>query len=367
MKHMLRPIRLLNQLLMLLLLMMTACTSESTPEVYAVVSDGEASTWAGTKDGLYHKAGDDGVFRQMPLPSISHHPFPAVYALCSDAQKRRLWIGAWNHLYCYDLVRQRFIVTRDSSIYQTVGLMCDSLGRIRAFTGHGQYRFTLSDSLPGGERTEQLDSICYPKPEYANIDAKGWAFEQKDSNGGLLPWGIGLMVAGIVASLLLILRWRKGGTADRKERKVAAPPQHSEQQIQEYSGLQTPQYGEPRQTLSPSFLERAQKVMDAHLADEDFSIDQLASELAVSRAQLFRKLKAASGQTPKELIDERRMALAATLLTTTDRTVTDIAWTCGFSDASNFRRAFVRVYGQSPSEFRDSDQASDRVNKQVTE
>lgn len=352
------------------MMMAAGCTSESTPEVYAVVSDGEAGIWAGTKDGLYHKGDGEGVFRQMPLPSISHHPFPAVYALCSDTLNDRLWVGAWNHLYCYDLVRQRFIVTRDSSIYETVGLMCDSLGRIRAFTGHGQYRFTLSDSLPGGERTEQLDSICYPKPEYANIDAKGWAFEQKNSNGDLLPWGIALMVAGIVALLLLILRRRKGGTADRREWKVAAPPQHSEQQAQEHSEPQTPQYGEPqtplygepRQTLSPSFLERAQKVVDAHLADEDFSIDQLASELAVSRAQLFRKLKAASGQTPKELIDERRMALAATLLTTTDRTVTDIAWTCGFSDASNFRRAFVRVYGQSPSEYRDSEQASDRMN-----
>ena len=95
-------------------------------------------------------------------------------------------------------------------------------------------------------------------------------------------------------------------------------------------------------------------MVDAHLADEDFSIDQMASELAVSRAQLFRKLKAASGQTPKELIDERRMGLAVTLLTTTDRTVSDIAWMCGFSDASNFRRAFVRVYGQSPSEYRES-------------
>ena len=187
-------------------MMAAACTSESNPEVYAVVSDAGGGTWAGTKNGLYHKVGGDGVFRQLPLPSISHHPVPAVYALCSDTLNSRLWIGAWNLLYCYDLARQRFIVTRVSIIYQTVGLMCDSLGRIRAFTGHGQYRFMFGDSLPGGERTEQLDSVSYPKPEYANIDAKGWAFEKNDGNGGnALPWLIALILAAGVVVVLFSL------------------------------------------------------------------------------------------------------------------------------------------------------------------
>ena len=350
--HLLRRIRLLNRLLVIMLLTMAAagCTSESTPEVYAVVSVADGTVWAGTKNGLYRMVGGDGVFRQLPLPSISHHPFPAVYALCSDSLNGRLWIGAWNHLYCYDLRTQRFIVTRDSSIYETVGLMCDSLGHIRAFTGHGQYRFTLSDSLPGGERTELLDAVSYHKLEYANIDTKGWAFEQKSGHGGLLPWLLALILAAGIVALLFIKRRGKSLTPgpSPKDRGVYS----SSTEGSEAKTNQSPLSGNGARAEA-SFLERAQKVVDAHLADEDFSVDQMASELAVSRAQLFRKLKAANGQTPKELIDDRRMALAATLLTTTDRTVSDIAWTCGFSDASNFRRTFVRKYGVTPTEYRE--------------
>lgn len=344
MKQLLHPIRLPVLAVLTLLTVLAACTTESTPEVYAVAGDADGGVWAGTKDGLYHKTNKDGVFSQMPLPSISHHPFPAVYTLCSDTLRSRLWIGAWNHLYCYDLARKRFIVTRDSSIHQTVGLVCDSLGRIRAFTGHGQYRFTLSDSLSGGEQTEQLDSICYPKPEYANIDAAGWLFEQKDGHGSLVPWLITLVLAVGVVVLLSKSSSRVASSQSSSSVNHTSPP------LEEYSEASEILAIKP----SPSFLERAQKVVDTHLDDEGFSIDQMASELAVSRAQLFRKLKSANGQTPKELIDERRMALAARLLSTTDRSVNNIAWACGFNDASNFRRTFVRVYGMTPSAYRNT-------------
>ncbi|MBQ3630178.1 MAG: helix-turn-helix domain-containing protein [Prevotella sp.] len=354
MKQLLQPIRLPVMAVLTLLTVLAACTTESTPEVYAVAGDADGGVWAGTKDGLYHKTNKDGVFSQMPLPSISHHPFPAVYTLCSDTLRSRLWIGAWNHLYCYDLARKRFIVTRDSSIHQTVGLVCDSLGRIRAFTGHGQYRFTLSDSLSGGEQTEQLDSICYPKPEYANIDAAGWLFEQKDGHGSLVPWLVVLVLAvGIVVMLFVKRRGRNlTPNPSPKEREVYSSSTESSKVNNNHSPLLG--RGTGGEVSSLSFLERAQKVVDAHLDDEDFSIDQMASELAVSRAQLFRKLKSANGQTPKELIDERRMALAASLLSTTDRSISNIAWDCGFNDASNFRRTFVRVYGMTPSAYQNT-------------
>lgn len=334
--------------------LMLGCTSDShKTEVYVAVTGPHGKQWAGTKNGLYRQSASDDTFRQMPLPSLTHHPFPAIYALCYDSLNSRLWIGAWNHLYCYDLEKDKFITTTDSTIYETVGLMCDSLGRIRAFTGHGQYRFTLNDSLQGNELTEQLDSVNYHKPQYANIDTTGWTFEQKNGNGGLLPWLIALMLAAGIVALLFIKRRGRSLTPGSltpdpslKERGVYSSSTESSMAQTNHSPLLERWAGG-----EASFLERARKVVDAHLADKDFSIDQMASELAVSRAQLFRKLKAANGQTPKEFMDERRMARAAELLKTTDMTVAVIAGMVGYSDASNFRRAFVRTFGITPSEF----------------
>ena len=333
--------RLIGLLVLIWMLILGCTSSKKCEEVYTVVTDSQGNQWAGTKNGLYKRVASNELFRKMPLPSLTHHPFPAIYSLCCDTLNNRLWIGSWNHLYCYDLRKDRFITTYDSCIYQTVGLLCDSLGRVLALTQHGQYCFTLADSLPGGELTEQIDATRYPKPENARIDASSWLFEQQkeegiNSYGSLLVWGVACL--GICAIIFFVLLLQKKKHTETPTVLNTLPM--SEPPVSEISAPY------------PSFLERATKVIDAHIGDEDFSIDQLASELAVSRAQLFRKLKAAGGLTPKELIDERRMALASTLLTTTVRTITDIAWACGFSDVSNFRRAFIKQYGQSPSEYR---------------
>lgn len=73
-----------------------------------------------------------------------------------------------------------------------------------------------------------------------------------------------------------------------------------------------------------TFLERAQKVVNAHLADEDFNADVFAREMAVSRAQLLQ---------------------------TTNDTQAVIAMKVGYSDASNFHRAFIHQFGMTPSEY----------------
>lgn len=325
----------------ILMSLFVACTSEKSPEVYTAVNDGEGGVWAGTKNGMYYRAAKSNTFRQIPLPSISHHPFPAVYALCSDSVRNRLWIGAWNHLYCYDIARQRFVIIRDSVICQTVRLTCDSSGIVRALTGHGQYSFTLDNDSLHGESTKRLDSMAYPKPEYTNIDAKGWHFETKQTGYNMSAVSI-LIIAVIILVLAAFLYVMKLHTARHLPDKQTVPTDKTD--TAELHVEHAPQ--------KVDFIDRARRVVQKHMGDEDFSAEVFAQDMAVSRAQLFRKLKAANGQTPKEFIDEQRMAHAATLLTTTDRTMLDIAVCVGYSDASNFRRTFMRLYGVTPSEWR---------------
>lgn len=328
-----------NTILQLLLLLFMSCGAEDrhTPQIqdFPVTIDGKS--WVATSEGLY-VTNEKGELIQMPLPSLTHHPFPSIHALHHDSVRGRLWIGAWNHLYCYDLLKKRFITIADSSIYRTVDIKCDSLGRVLVCTERGLFRMTLADSLPEG-RAEQMDNKYYSKKELSERDKGKWSFKQKEQN--YLPWLLTVFCI-ILLGLFIVFQ--------RRNRKRKNNVILNKNNTEETWNIVTP----TELSGKPSFIEKAQQVVDAHLANEDFSPEMFAQEMAVSRAQLFRKIKnATKGQTVMEFITERRLKQAVKLLTATDRTMLDIATVCGFGDAITFRRAFIRRFGTTPSQYRE--------------
>lgn len=103
--------------------------------------------------------------------------------------------------------------------------------------------------------------------------------------------------------------------------------------------------------LDETFLRRTYEILDEHLADCEFSIDELAQKLLMSRMQLYRKLKALTDQTPNELIRRQRLKKAAELLRTGQFTVAEITYKVGFQDLKYFRERFKEEYGVNPSEY----------------
>jgi len=99
------------------------------------------------------------------------------------------------------------------------------------------------------------------------------------------------------------------------------------------------------------FLRRAIETVDRHLSDFEFNVETLAKKLAVSRRQLFRKLKAVTGGTPNSLIRAMRLKRAAQLLKESQMTVTEITYAVGFSDLKHFRSLFLEHYGVLPGEY----------------
>lgn len=81
------------------------------------------------------------------------------------------------------------------------------------------------------------------------------------------------------------------------------------------------------------------------------SVDEVASELHMSSRTLKRKLQQL-GTSYQRLLDDLRKGLAVEHLTQTESTVDDIALMLGYSDASNFARAFRRWTGKSPTDYR---------------
>ncbi|GAA4350679.1 hypothetical protein GCM10023185_08670 [Hymenobacter saemangeumensis] len=98
------------------------------------------------------------------------------------------------------------------------------------------------------------------------------------------------------------------------------------------------------------FLNKALAVVEAHFQDAEFDVEVFASELAMSRIQLYRKLKALTDQSPTDFIRTLRLRRAAQLLEAQAGTVADVAYQVGFQSLSYFSRAFREQYGHPPSE-----------------
>ena len=103
--------------------------------------------------------------------------------------------------------------------------------------------------------------------------------------------------------------------------------------------------------------------MQQNIANEDFSLEVLANELAVSRVQLYRKIKQLTGQTPSEFIRKYRLQEAEKLLRTTSYTVSEIMVQCGFQNKSYFYREFSKLYDATPKEYRKRQAGDDEVSK----
>jgi signal transduction histidine kinase/DNA-binding response OmpR family regulator len=99
------------------------------------------------------------------------------------------------------------------------------------------------------------------------------------------------------------------------------------------------------------FLRKAIEVVERNISNADLDIEQFATEVGVSRMQLYRKFNALTNMTVKEFVRSIRLKRAAQLLLEKKMNITEIAYAVGFKDLSHFRKCFHREYGMSASEF----------------
>ncbi len=102
---------------------------------------------------------------------------------------------------------------------------------------------------------------------------------------------------------------------------------------------------------SSDFMERVDAVVRARLADPGLSVDALARAMAMSRAQLDRRFKQATGLTPVAYIRSARLRQAAYLMASKHRNVSEAACETGFATPNYFATRFREHFGMTPSEF----------------
>lgn len=87
-------------------------------------------------------------------------------------------------------------------------------------------------------------------------------------------------------------------------------------------------------------------------ADAAVTVTVLARSVGVSTARLHALFRQHAATTPGACILQARLERGARALIDDHRSIADIALDCGFSEHSAFTRAFARVYGMSPAQYR---------------
>ena len=105
-----------------------------------------------------------------------------------------------------------------------------------------------------------------------------------------------------------------------------------------------------------TFVTKLREVIRDNMGDSDFSVERIGEEIGLSRVQLYRKVKALTGQTPVELLRKARLERSRRLIEKTEKSVSEIAYEVGFTSPSYFNKCFKDEFGISPGAMREKTQ-----------
>ena len=106
-------------------------------------------------------------------------------------------------------------------------------------------------------------------------------------------------------------------------------------------------------SFEQEFILKVNKIIDENIDNSKFSVENLATNLNISRIQLYRKMKAIIGVNVSDYIQNIRLEKAKALLHKTQLTISEIAYATGFSSPNYFSTSFKAKFKKSPKEFRE--------------
>lgn len=97
-----------------------------------------------------------------------------------------------------------------------------------------------------------------------------------------------------------------------------------------------------------TFVSQLRKIIQENLGDSEFNVERIGDEIGLSRVQLYRKVKALTGHSPVEMLRKARLMRARHLLRTTEKSVSEVAYSVGFSTPSYFSKCYKDEFGENP-------------------
>jgi signal transduction histidine kinase/AraC-like DNA-binding protein/CheY-like chemotaxis protein len=100
------------------------------------------------------------------------------------------------------------------------------------------------------------------------------------------------------------------------------------------------------------FLKKLNELIGKNLENSAYTVEDLARDLAISRVQLYRKVKAILGISISDHINNMRLDKSKELLKKSNQTISEIAYAVGFSSPNYFSTSFKNKFGISPKEYK---------------
>ncbi|MBO4660210.1 MAG: helix-turn-helix domain-containing protein [Prevotella sp.] len=274
--------------------------------------------------------------------------------------KERLWIGTTTGLYIYDL--SSHAVTHLTSDDGLADNFIKAIGRdnkgvfwitsehfITRITPQQDGSFTCKTYGPDngiGDVTFHVRAIACNNEGQMMFGSSNGVYVAKQeiaspagrgSNGMGVIGVVGIMgIMGCMVMGIMLLSRRRRRTA--VEHTVRAG----------YSDI------EPSKIVISSadekFKDKAIGIVEEHISDADFSVEQLSSELGMTRGHLYKRLTSITGKTPQEFIRIIRIKRGRQLLEESGESIQQVAWRVGLSP-KQFSKYFKEEYGMLPSDY----------------
>ena len=106
-------------------------------------------------------------------------------------------------------------------------------------------------------------------------------------------------------------------------------------------------------SIDQQLLEKAIDIVEKNIDNPAFDVNAFASEMCLSRTNLFYKLKGVTGQTPNDFIMNIKLKKSVYYLANSpEMGITDIAFQSGFGSSSYYIKKFHKLYGLTPAQYR---------------
>jgi len=286
-------------------------------DVSALAFTPDGSLWMATIYGKLYQY-KDGNLRADEYGSNEHGD--AVDYLSVDHQARLL-IVCDRYVRCYDPMRQ------------TLMQQSRELSQI--------YAIELQESPEGKRWSTPADSTI-------STTLPGWM-------NSWWMWVVYVLLVVIVVVLLvhniILRRQRKHFLNKIKEEATETVHQTQEEAPERPVETTAALPDNSLNEIEKSFLQKTIAQVEAHLSDDNYSVEQLSKDLCMSRMTFYRKIQAATGQSPTEFVRTIRLKHSVELLREGRLTITEISYATGFSSVSYFSRSFRTMFGVPPTQF----------------
>jgi signal transduction histidine kinase/ligand-binding sensor domain-containing protein/AraC-like DNA-binding protein len=96
------------------------------------------------------------------------------------------------------------------------------------------------------------------------------------------------------------------------------------------------------------FLRKVMAIIERNIANPSFSVEIISETVGMSTTHLYRRLKAVTGQSTRDILNNYRMQKAAQMLANKEGNITEVMYAVGFSSLSSFSKSFKAKFGVSP-------------------